>query len=334
MDKIKEKEVGCLFKSLVYKPLPSLTQCQPEESKPIVDGILYENDYLVLHGFKETYKSWTAARLAISVASDIDFFGHKVIKTGKIVYIYGEGKMIRRFQWLCKGLGIPFPENIIPYKLRADLTKQEVLKDLKQHIPEGTVLIIIDNYEKYWWSNTDEKIVDSALRFIFEAKEYTALLLVQHQPKAAKNKSHGHENAIGNIRMANSADATIELRRKKQTVHAHFYHREEEAKEDIAFQLVRRSPDAFVLEKTDEDPSQGQGAEDGYWERLIQESSQRLTSHKDGKLYSKSRICNEFLDGVGISNGKIYNKLFPSLKERGIVKVAGNKFEILPDASE
>ena len=140
----------CLFSNLEYKALKPLNECEPETSRPIVNQILYENTFLLLHGFKETLKSWLAAYLAICVAVGVDFFGFKVLKPGIAVYVYGEGKMIRRLHSICRGLDIEFPSNLIPYRLRADLSKSELTSDLKRHIPKGTRLVVIDNYEKFW----------------------------------------------------------------------------------------------------------------------------------------------------------------------------------------
>jgi len=320
----------CLFPGLEYIPLLSLDECHPEESHPIIDGILYKNTFTLLHGFKETYKSWFAGYLAVCLSSGADFFGHNVVTSGKVLYVYGEGKMIRRLQYLCNGLGISFPRNLIPYKLSADLTQGDALKDLKSHMPNDIALIIIDNYEKFWWSNMDEKTVSNALQFMREVRELANVLLVQHQAKSAASRSSGHENAIGIVRMVNDADATIELKMDKRTrrVLTVVYHRDEDVGEEFRFILEKRAVDALILTRSEQLSGQLENKDDS--KRLIDEAVQILSQCSGENLYTKTYICNELLRPLKTKGERKYSDIWEGIVKLRIIKEVGNKYRILP----
>lgn len=58
----------------------------------IINDILEVDSHGILGGASMTFKTFAELRLAYSVCTGADFFGHKVFNTGKVLYVCGEGK--------------------------------------------------------------------------------------------------------------------------------------------------------------------------------------------------------------------------------------------------
>lgn len=340
---IKTDKPKCLFGEFAppkdFKPLTALDKCEEENLEAIIEDLLFTNTYILLHGAKESFKSWLAAYIAICVAKGKPCFGKKVRKRGKVVYAYGEGAMKKRLKALCRGMGIRVPKNIYPYRLRTDLSAKDAQTDLLHHIPEGTVLIIIDNYEKYWWSSMEEKVVDSAIKFMQTIREHATVLLIQHHPKNAPKNATGHKLAIGSVRIVNAADSTFSLKLNKKIATCEIYHREAEAPTDLNFMLTKLHENAFKLDDMNALlalPAQ-QKVRDGCL-RLVEDC---LGENMRG-MHSKTAIYKTFLKGrniSGLSADGFYNRIFPALvRERSLVEIEKGKYEFrskrLPEASE
>lgn len=337
------QKIKCLFGEFDrpgnFKPLVPLSECEEEILEPIIEDLLYAKTYCVAHGAKESYKSWFAAYVAVCVASGIDCFRKKVVKPGNVVYVYGEGAMPKRLKMLCRGLKIEFPKTLFPYKLRTDLTKKEADHDLYLHIPEGTVLIIFDNYEKYWSSSIEEEVVANAANFLQGMKEYASVILIQHHPKNTSSNKTSHKNAIGSVRIINPADSTYELRLKEGSATCEIYHRESEKPTNIKFGLKKFSEDELILENQKEITTlsaRNSRQNDCFSEvaGVLRGAMPKTTS------FSKSEIYEKFLKGKGISglSTQAFYEMVPKLEEVVITKLENGNYElkgeILPKASE
>ena len=181
----KESHFGTCQVVEGFQPLKSLNLCEDEVWVPIVDGMIFEKQFHLLHGQKNSLKSWLGGYIACCVSIGAPCF-NRPAQQGVVVYAYGEGSMKKRLRRISKALGCEENVNLYPYQLRADLTNDASMADFKGHIPLGTKLIIIDNYEKYWMSDVDDKVVDRALRFIGDLKEKVAVILIQHDVKRAE----------------------------------------------------------------------------------------------------------------------------------------------------
>ncbi len=332
------KSKKSLYPNTPYVELNDLTQLEDEKSFPIIEGILHENNYVLLHGFKETYKTWLAGTMAICVASKTPFFGHKVLKPGKVIYVYGEGQMIKRLKKICRGLSIPFPKNLIPFKLRANLSNPEELKRFKSRIPEDTALIIMDNYEKFFHSSIDGKIVSQAMDLMRETRELTTIVLVQHQSKSSSKKASGHGNAIGNVEIINSADSTVELNNigkgKARKIKVSFYSRDEASTDTFCFSLKQINKDSLLLERSDTSSQDevGNPTEDIQYKTHVSMAIELLPNFKTLNL-TKTGICDKLRQKLGIRDATVF-AIFEELVHLGMIKhKPRGKCDILPIAS-
>lgn len=324
-----------------FKPLTPLGDCEDEPMEPIVEGFLFQKIYCLLHGLKETLKSWFSALLAVCVASGHPFFGRKILKPGSVVYVYGEGRMVWRLKALCRGLGIEFPKNLFPFKLRADLSNKKEIETFLTLIPKDIVLIIFDNFEKFWDSEMDEKIVAACTRLVRLLANVTTPFLIQHQPKNVSATGTGHKRAKGSSRLVNAADSTIELNRAKNgTIWATFYNRDAERPQSINFRLRKLAEDSFRLEVLDS--GKQEESVEVPSERAYKQIVSHLRASMREKPLSKSAIYEAHLKGHGIKglSSKAYFDYFHDrLVEDGwLVGTEGGKFEFngrqLPEASQ
>lgn len=261
-----------------FHPLKPLDDCEEEKIEFLIDEILLKKEFTLLAGVKNTNKSWLAAYFAVCASLGKNCFGRKV-EQGKVVYVYGEGAMVRRLKMLSKGMGAEVNPSLLPYKLRADLTKAEALDDLRCHIPPGTKLIIIDNYEKFWFSDMDEKSVQAAVRFLAEIRDHACVVLVHHEVKNRRKDSSAHASAKGLSQLVNSTDSTLSLRRLSHVVTCEVYHRETEFIAPFKFRLVESDGQIQTLALVDGSGSTGDlSSVEGEHEECLSKIRQILTT--------------------------------------------------------
>jgi len=308
-----------------FIPLLSLDQHEEESFEHLVEGLLYEKGYALLSGEKASYKSWLAAYITICVATGTPCFGRKV-KQGKVVFVYSEGKMIFRLKRLCQALGYEgIPDNIYPYYLRADLTNKEAVEDLKHHVPEGTALVVFDNYEKFWFSNVDDVVVNKAVQLMSDFREHTAVLLVQHHAKSTNNKSF--YKSIGSVKIPNFADSTLTLTRKKNIVDCEIYMRDDDVEEKLSFKLIKNEDGSFTCREVDAQDTLKEDNEDRNKTRL--EKVKLLLAAHLREPMSKSNIYGKILKGNqihGLSTETFFSTVFKQLIDEGfLVKLSEGK---------
>lgn len=238
-----EAEVGVDFKLL-----DPLGECDEEILEPLVDGLLYKKTYALMSGDKASLKSWLAAYISVCIALGKPCFELSVVR-GKVVYVYGEGNMKKRLKRICKALGDENPRDLYPFPLRDDLSTKEGQENLKKHIPPGTVLVVIDNYEKYWGSDVNEEEVNEATVLLRELREYATVLLVQHNVKHPSKKANQFQRSRGHTRLVNNADSTIALTKHGDIVTCEIYVREKEALDPFQFKLVDNLDSSIICEK-------------------------------------------------------------------------------------
>jgi len=336
-----EERIVSLFGDVVppeeFKPLIPLIGCEDENMEPIIEDTLFYKTYALEHGLKESYKSWFAGYIALCVATGTPFFGRKILKPGIVVYVYGEGAMIKRFKSLCRGFDIEFPSTLYPYKYKDELSRREAIEDIKNHIPSGTVLIVFDNYEKFWSSHGEEKVVSPAVKFLQRISDFATVLLIQHQPKNASKGSAGHKNAIGLSRIVNAADTTFELKRSGATTTCKVYHREAEPPKDICFALKKLSEDSFILctPGLADSLRESQSQKDGCFKKVIEALVKAITGNTP---YTKTYIYEQYLKNgsiEGLSTSVFFNEIAPRLIDGGYLfeKTEGKYiFKPLPEA--
>lgn len=308
-----------------FKPLIPLDQCKEEVLASIIENFLYENQYVVLSGDKDSYKSWLAAYIAVCVALGKDCFG-RTTKQGKVVYIYGEGNMKRRLKRMCLAFGENNPTDIYPYSLRGDLSDKKIQEDVKKHIPAETKLIIIDNYEKFWGSDTSDEEVNEAMVFIRDLREKATVILVQHN---RKNKGRGNSNfnkTRGSGKIVNNADGQFSIDRNKDIVNCDIYIRETEPLEPICFRLLDKEDGSIICEEV-KPLDKDQEAKD------CLAAVRRLLKSNMNEPINKTSIYNNILKGKGIkglSADYFFNIIFNQLKNEGsLCEVEDGKYKFV-----
>jgi len=279
---------------------------------------------VLLAGVKDTCKSWLAAYLAVCVSLGKPCFGRPV-KQGKVVYVYGEGAMKKRLKLLSKAMGCENNPNLFPYPLRADLATPAAQEDFCHHIPPETTLIVLDNYEKYWASDLDEKIVAAAMRFVTRIREYATVLLAQHEVKNQRKNAAKHALAKGLSNIVNAADGTLSLQKDKQgVVTCQVYHRESEPPDHpLKFRLMKLGDGSFTLKLISESSADSALS-------LVDEKSTGCLSKIRSILkatmrepLSRSAIYANHLKGQGLkglSTSAFYDSYFPALVTEGFLE--------------
>ncbi len=323
--KIIESLFGPREVTLDFQPLLPLNECVEEVLEPLIKGLLYKNTYALLHGSKDTYKSWLAGYMACCIALGKPCFGFPVVQ-GKVVYVYGEGNMKKRLKRLCKALGVDNPTNIYPYYLRTDLSDEENMENLKKFIPPGTALIVIDNYEKFWCSDVDDEIVSAAMDFMREIREKTTVLLVQHDVKNARKNASGHQKSKGSSKIVNNADSTIDLTKNEYgSVTLGRYLREEEETSPMIFRLVDLPDDGIICELVTEVIMKSKSGTD----RLNKIKEVLKMGLKEPM--NKTSIYEKILKGKGIdslSAKNFYKIVFDELIKDGFLVELTDKKEV------
>lgn len=302
-----------LFQSTIlrsgdFRPLVPLSECQDEVLNPIIEDILYERTYVLLYGPKDSHKSWLAAYMAVCIATGRPFLGKNVLQ-GKVVYVYGEGSMIKRLRRLCKGLGCDPSDRLLPYELKANLKNLDDLQDFKDHLPVDTTVIFIDNLEKFWPSDTEEDSVNAAMTLIREIRPLATVVLVQHTRKGGVGQGGKFDGARGSSKIVNNADSTIEIHKKKGIAKCDIYQREAEKPLPISFQLVDNPDGSISLRDCGAAEPEDNGG--NLINAVMQELRNTLTT-----AMTKTDIYETLLKGKKLVRSEaFFDTVFPQLKE-------------------
>jgi len=158
----------------------------------LINDILETNSHGMLYGASMSFKTFIAINLAFSVCTGKNFFKHQVFKTGKVLYVCGEGKagVARRIkaQKIVNGSfnGKFFIlENVISIDNPADMLRiEQSIKSIKP------ALVIFDTFSSLS-SDTDENSnsdVSSLLKLVKETcnrNGVTSSMVIHHSGKNA-----------------------------------------------------------------------------------------------------------------------------------------------------
>lgn len=183
----------------------------------LVNDILTKNSNGIVGGAAMTFKTFAMLALAQSICTGKDFFGHRVFKTGKVLYVCGEGRaaLFRRIKAL-KITGGNFSNNLFVLDQHLRLDDQASMDDLRQFVLElKPALIIFDTFASLV-TDTDENSngdVGKVLRFIKEAciEGETSTITVHHYGKDSSKGLRGASGFLGNV------DFTWEMTRVPDT---------------------------------------------------------------------------------------------------------------------
>lgn len=308
-----------------FKPLVSLGECKEEILVPIIDGILFEKTYALITAPKDSYKSWLAAYIAACVALGKPCFG-RAVKQGKVVYVYGEGAMKKRLKRICRVLGDETAPNLFPYALRTDLSLQDAQEDLKRHIPPETILVVIDNYEKYWESDVKDEIVNEAIKFLRCLREHLTVLLLQHDKKNTTRRTTKFDRSRGSTKIPNNSDSSISIKKGQNDVaYCEFYCREQEEPPALKFRLIDCPDGGIVCEEVHGIENKGNSSSD-----CLTETRAVLKGKMKAPL-GKTHIYNTVLKGEGIqglSANHFFKSVFAQLVAEGTLRISDEQKEL------
>lgn len=184
----------------------------------LVDGVLPEGAFGVIYGPPESYKSFTALDMALSVSSGEDWADHKV-KAGPVLYVAGEGggglsKRVRA--WLNVHDIQPqqtsmawLPEAVDIYGESEDL--DGVLRGLQTADFEPS-LIVIDTLARCF--NGDENKPEDMARFIKGIDRLRthldSTILIIHHTRVGGDRERGHSSLRGAADVMMSVEADVQ----------------------------------------------------------------------------------------------------------------------------
>ena len=114
----------------------------------IVDGVLVEDAHGIAFGGSVSYITFWVLRLAHSICTGAEFMGHKVLRTGRVVIVCGEGQggISRRVKALSKHLG-GFNGNLRIVTAGVDLSNDACMEAFCAELQElQPVLVIFDTF--------------------------------------------------------------------------------------------------------------------------------------------------------------------------------------------
>lgn len=161
---------------------------------PVIHGMLREGETMNIIASPKVGKSWFAMRMAISVASGIDWFGFGV-EQGHVLHIDNElfeNTLCYRYKKVSEALGIDsklFQANIDTISLRGKLRNLSEIGQKFKTIPRGKYkLVIIDAFYRTLPDGTDENDNGAIARLYNQVDLYAARLgcafaLIHHSSK-------------------------------------------------------------------------------------------------------------------------------------------------------
>lgn len=185
----------------------------------IINNIL-ENDS---HGFiiaqSQAFKTFMALQFCHSICTKSDFFGNQVFKSGKVVYVCGEGKgaLARRLRGLHIKKG-GFNNNLLILEQRIGIDDNLDMTNLKKLIEENKpVLVIFDTFASLV-TDTDEnsnKEVGVAINLIRSTcSDAGASSMAIHHTGKVGNSARGAYSFLGNC------DFLFNMTREESTLNA------------------------------------------------------------------------------------------------------------------
>jgi hypothetical protein len=170
----------------------------------VVRGLIEEGQHGLLAGPSGTYKSFICLQLAYCLNNGLPFFGHKVCKTGKVLYVNGEGtrnSIMRRWRGLLRkrGKGVGgfhvYPENVT-------ITNPLEMERLKAFIEKhGYIMAIFDTFSSLAGrvGENDAGEIADALARVKRCCGDCLSMIVHHYGKNIENGIRGSSAFTGNV---------------------------------------------------------------------------------------------------------------------------------------
>ncbi len=209
--------------SLAVQPLGDLIETSEGMNPPIVHGLLREGETMNLIASPKVGKSWFVSRLAISVASGLDWLGLEA-EFGRVLHIDNElhaNTNAYRYQVISRAMGMPhhlYSANIDMVSLRGRLRDLHALGRFFEGLEPGQYkLIIIDAFYRTLPAGTDEND-NGAMANLYNLVDFhagrlgCAFVLVHHASKGNQSGKAVTDVGAGAGSQSRAADAHLILR--------------------------------------------------------------------------------------------------------------------------
>lgn len=171
----------------------------------LIDGVLESKTHGLLAGGSQAFKSFCVLKMAHSICTGKDFFGHTVYETGKVLYICGEGmgalgRRIRALNIVDGDIG----DKLIVKKTPLAIDNIADMGWLRQQINTlHPVLVVFDTFSSLATStveNANEEVART-LRMVTEccSDNGTSSIIVHHYGKDADKGSRGASSFKANV---------------------------------------------------------------------------------------------------------------------------------------
>lgn len=209
--------------AIEIKPLGPLIHNFTGLNKPIIHGLLREGETMNVIASPKVGKSWFAMRLAISVASGLDWLGFPV-EQGRVLHIDNElfeNTLIDRYQKVSEAMNIKhtlYSDHIDIVSLRGKLQDLVSLGRLFEQIgPNQYKLVILDAFYRTLPSGTDEND-NGAIANIYNLIDHYAaqlgcgFVLIHHSSKGNQSGKSVTDVGAGAGSQSRAADTHLVLR--------------------------------------------------------------------------------------------------------------------------
>lgn len=114
----------------------------------LVDGWIPAKGLGILYGASQSYKTFTAVDIAMSVACGVDWQGHET-QQGEVAYIAGESRdgILKRIEGWHRKKG-PSPKAIHLHKTATNIMDPGAIAEIERAFPFGLALLVIDTFRR------------------------------------------------------------------------------------------------------------------------------------------------------------------------------------------
>ncbi len=220
---IPEKAVEKTDNGAILKPLNQLINNFTGLNPPVIHGLLREGETMNIIASPKVGKSWFAMRLAVSVASGIDWLGFPV-EQGSVLHLDNElfeNTLTYRYQKIAAAINIKpelFNKNIDIFPMRGKLQNIVSLGNVFKTLPPDRYkLAILDAFYRTLPSGTDEND-NGAIANIYNLIDYyagylnCAFVLIHHSSKGSQTLKSITDVGSGAGAQSRAADTHLIIR--------------------------------------------------------------------------------------------------------------------------
>lgn len=299
----------------------------------LINNILETNTHGLIAGSSQSFKSFCVLKMAHSICTGNEFFGHDVYVTGKVLYICGEG--LGAFGRRIKAIKIVeggFNNNFYVLNRPLFIDKVDEIDWLRQQIEEiKPVFVVLDTFSSLAIGTKENVNEDVArvLRMVHDccADAGASSIIVHHYGKNIDNGSRGASAFSANV------DFEIAMARKdglnavmscKKTKDGDFFEDIEILAHVVDIGLIRQdggTTSSLVLKKVGSSTSLTPRQESAL-------NAIKAAIHEDGIFLNGNTGVNEkhikdafnvVFESEGANKRRLFGKIIPSLLKKGVL---------------